>query len=508
MRKRAVVGLVVLAGVVGALGWGVVGLQDAGAPIADAALFTARRGPLRIAITEHGVLQAKHSAKVVSLARRSGKITYLVEEGTVVAEGDVLCRLDATPLEQQLQGLRLDVVKTEADLNTARTELAIQKSENAAEIEKAAMTLEKARKEFERYTDGDAPQERVKLQIAIKAAETKLTTAQDDAEQTRRLHDKGFVSSAQLRQAEIAHEQAIDELALARREMEIFETFAFPMTFKEKQVAIADAERAATNASLRAEAKLRQREVAVESEEERLRQLRKQIEVLETEIANFTLTAPVPGVVIYGDPAQSWFREYVKIGGDVWGGMTLFTIPDLRVMQALVQVHETDIDKLAVGQRATVTMDTYPGLFLEGSVTRIANLASGGGADPASDEVRRFTVEIDLDSTEGRELKPGVSAKAEVFVREIPDALHVPTQCVFAEDGAMRVLVDAGDGPERRAVEIGAANDRYVQIVAGLEPGDRVLLYNPSLPGRRDAAPAEAGDDAPATPAGPVAAGR
>jgi len=504
MGRRAVLGAVAAAGVVGAMGWGVVGLTSTGgAAVDEASLYTVRRGDLRITITENGVLQAKHSAKVVSLANRSGKITFLVEEGTEVAEGDVLCRLDTTALDQELQRLQLEVVKTEADLNTARTELAIQRSENAAEIEKSEMALEKARKEFERYADGDAPQERVKLEIAIKDAETELTTAEESHEQTRRLYDKGFVASSQVRQERIKHEQALNKLTLAERDLEIFEEFTFPMTLKEKQVAIRDAERAQTNASLRAEAKLRQREVAVESEEKRLAQLRDQIATIEEEIANFTLTAPVPGVVIYGDPSRSWFREYVKIGGDVWGGMTLFTIPDLRVMQVQVQVHETDIDKLEIGQRATVTMDTYPGLFLEGAVTKIANLASGGGADPASDEVRRFTVEIDLDSTKGRVLKPGVSAKAEVFIEEIDDALYIPAQCVFAEDGAMRVLVADADAPRRREIAIGAANAQYVQVLDGLETGDRVLLYNPSLPGV--SAPDAPPTDEAAPDAGPVA---
>ena len=58
----------------------------------------------------------------------------------------------------------------------------------------------------------------------------------------------------------------------------------------------------------------------------------------------------------------------------MWGGFTLFTIPDLRVMKVQVEIHEADINKIKKTQRVTVTMDTYPGLVLEGEVTKIAPL--------------------------------------------------------------------------------------------------------------------------------------
>jgi len=506
MGRRTVYGFTGL-GAAAALGLGVAIVSPARSGEAEDALHIVRRGDLRITLVENGVLQAKHSAQVVSLARRGGKIMSLVEEGTVVEEGDVLCELDATPLIERLQERRLEVVQTEADLNTAQTELEIQKSENAANIEKTKMALDKARKEYERYTDGDAPQERTKLTIAIKEAETTLSIAEEEYEQAQKLYEKGFIASAQLRQDRVEHEKSIDELALAKRDLEIFEEFTFPMTLKEKEVAVRDAERESANAALRAQAMLRQKEVAVESAEERLRQLRQQIESIEEEIGHFTIRAPVPGVVIYGDPGEPWTRNYVQVGRDVWGGITLFTIPDLREMQARVQVHETDIDKIRPGQRAAVTMDTYPGLFLEGEVTRVANLATGASGDGATEvEVREFSVEIDLDSTKGRELKPGVSAKAEIFIEDVRGAVYVPVQCVFEEEGAMRVLVAQGEGegaPRRRAVRIGPANDQFVQIVEGLEPGERVLLYNPSLPG----AQAPEDDDAHEPPAALPASG-
>ena len=491
MGKRTIFLVLTLISVTVVVAWGLVSLGEGSAAATEASMFAVRMGDLRISITENGVLQAKNSAKVVTMAQRQGKIVNVVEEGKSVEEGETLAQLDTTPLKEQLQELEMEVVKTEADLNTARTELTIQKSENAANIEKTTMALAKAKKEYERYSDGDAPKERVKLQIAIKEVQSELRIAEDKFKQTTKLSVKGFASGSELQRDEIKYAQARDKIKVAQRDLEIFESFSFPMMLTDKKTAIKDAKRAHDNANLRASAKLRQREVAVESQEQRLKSLHRQIDKLKEDIGYFSLKAPVPGVVIYGDPARRWYRQYVKIGADVWGGMTLFTIPDLRVMQVRVQVHETDIDKLKVGQRATVTMETYSGLFLKGKVTQIANLASGESNDPNADEVRNFTVYIDLDSTEDRDLKPGVSAKAVIFIEDVHDALYVPAQCVFEEDDAVNVLVtdDAG-APQRRVVQIGASNEQYVQITSGLQEGEKVLLYNPALPSGSPAAPA------------------
>ena len=69
------------------------------------ALYTVERGKLTVTITENGSLMAKNSEKINFAGRRPGKITFLVEEGKTVAEGEVICKLDTTDLEKQIQRL-------------------------------------------------------------------------------------------------------------------------------------------------------------------------------------------------------------------------------------------------------------------------------------------------------------------------------------------------------------------------------------------------------------------
>ncbi len=235
--------------------------------------------------------------------------------------------------------------------------------------------------------------------------------------------------------------------------------------------------------------------------EQRLGALTKSLDQITQEIEKATIKAPTPGLVLHGDPQQGYWSERMKLGGNVWGGQTLFTIPDLRVMQVQVQIHEADINKLKEGLAATVTMDTYPGLVLKGSVSKIAQVA--GSQRPWDDDsnVKKFKVEITLEERADLQLRPGISAKAEIFIERLDDVLFVPRQAIFLEEGQHYCYTLVGGKPERRPIDVGVSSDLFTNVTGGLNEGDRVLLYNPTLgtgPGTEKANATQPANPAPA----------
>jgi multidrug efflux pump subunit AcrA (membrane-fusion protein) len=447
-------------------------------------LFATRLGLLKVTLIENGSLVAKDSSKVNADVRGDAKITWLIEEGESVEEGDLLCKLDPTEQQDDLEERELDIVQAQANLDTAVTDKEIQETQNESDIEKADINLEKAGKQLERYTEGDAPKDRRNLEVLISEAQTNHTKAKKKYEDSKTLVERDFINRLLFEEDEIAYERRGVQLEGAKRDMELFEQYTFPMTLKERQVAVSEAQRSVDTVAKRAASSLRQKEVAVDQYEKRLEKLEKQRDELVERIEKMTLHAPIPGIVIYGDPRRPWRRENIRVGGEIWGDTTVITLPDLRVMQVKLRVHEADISKLSDGQRVSVSMDSYPGLVLEGAVTRIATIASGDNDWDEEPEVRKFDVEVTVDS-EGMdvELKPGVSAKAEIFIEEKQNVLFIPLQCVFQESGKYRawVLADSGE-PEAVEVKPGLSNEAYVEILEGLVQGQRVLLYNPNLP--------------------------
>jgi HlyD family secretion protein len=477
-----------IGGAVALAGGGVlVATRDSRAATTDTpneGLYTVVRGELPITLTENGTLVAKESKQVAMQASRGGKIAWLIDAGKEVAEGDVLCRIDPTELQSSIQQAELDITQSEADLKKAQNEAELQVTETQANLEKAGIALDKAEKELKRYTEGDGPQEQRKLLIALKDKQTEYGNKKKVFEDSKTLLEQNYLKRSDLEKDQIAFERAQVELEGAELELKMFNEYKHPMALSDKQIAVSDAKREVDATRKRNEGKLLQCQVDVTRCEKSLLQRKERLRQQKEDLERFTLKAPCAGIVLHGDPKQPWYRENLKVGGDVWEGTTVCTIPDLRVMQVKVQVHEADINKLKPALKATITMESYPGVVLGGEVTNIASIANtnnewgGGGADA----VKKFDVEITIEQREGLKLRPGISAKATVAIDHLADVVYVPLQSVVVEAGthALFVAADAGQSA-RRVVEVGASNDNYVQITKGVEPGERVLLYNPSL---------------------------
>ncbi len=512
MRILVAAGAAVLLGGGGFWWWAARASGDtAASSISEQGLYRVTRGDLTISLTENGTLVAKESKKIVPTLRGRGKITFIVEEGRVVAEGDELCKFDTTELQQQIDQSQLEITKAEADLSTAKTELEIQGKENESNIKKANIARDSAEKLQEKYNKGERPQEVRRIEIAIKEAETTFKKAERNFTESKTFYQKKYISLSQLEQDEQEYDRAKIALERAQKEKELFEEYTLPMTVRDKQTALEDSTLGLETASKRAESTLRQKQVNVEQQQKRLDKLNEQLKKSQEEMEKMILKAPCPGIVIYGDPRYTWedFTNNMKVGGEIWGGNTLFTIPDLRIMQVKLQIHEADINKIKLEMPTRVTMDTYAGLTMTGKITKIAAIANGAGNPwESSSEVKKFDVEVTLESRPDVELKPGISAKAEVLIDTRKGAVYVPLQCVFLESGKQWCYaLDAEKKPQKAEVKPGLSNDSYLEILEGLTEGQQVLLYNPSVP--TGAAPTEEPtEQKPAeTPAAPPPSG-
>lgn len=480
---KIVVALLVLASAAGAAYyfWQPLASESSASPgVVTDNLFTVVRGDLKITLAENGTIRAKDSVKIRADIDGQAKIVSLIEEGKTVAEGEEIARLDTTELTQQVERLEIDVASTRADRDAALTDKQIQETENQATFQKNDLAVEEKKMELERYLEGDAHQEERKLTIAIEDGEVQFRRAKKKYQDSLTLHEQDFIPKNQLELDEIEMRKAEVQLESGKLELELWKKYTFPMTRTTKQTAVSDAERERQTGAARAQSMLRQKEVRFEQAEKKLKSLEDQLAKRKRELEAMTVKAPCPGIVLYGDPERYWMGEDVKVGGTVWGRNPFLTIPDLRVLQVQLLIHEADINKVKPDQTAYVTMDTYAGLKLNGKVTKIASIARNRGWDEDAAEVKKFEVAITLEGSE-LTLKPGISAKAEIQIDERNDVIHVPLQAVFVEQGDSFCYVLESGKPARRAVKSGLGNDNFMEITEGLSEGELVLLYNPNL---------------------------
>ena len=152
------------------------------------------------------------------------------------------------------------------------------------------------------------------------------------------------------------------------------------------------------------------------------------------------------------------------------------TIPNLSRMQVQTSIHESVLDQVKPGLKASVRVDAASNQQYAGTVQSVAVLPDQGGWSGSDTKVYATVVQID---EEVEFLKPGMTAVVEIHVDRLPDVVAVPIQAIMQRDGETFCYVQDGQGVERRLVEVGATNDKYVQIKSGLEVSEKVVL-NPS----------------------------
>ena len=143
------------------------------------------------------------------------------------------------------------------------------------------------------------------------------------------------------------------------------------------------------------------------------------------------VTAPMTGIVVRRAVEEG---EVAVIGTMNNPGTVLLTVADLTVMEAELEVDETDIGTIQLGQKATVTVDAFPGKKFQGDVTEIGNspiVSETTGT--TSQEATDFKVTVTLDNP-GVALRPGLTADGEIVTATRDSAVTVPIQALVIRD--------------------------------------------------------------------------
>jgi RND family efflux transporter MFP subunit len=188
-----------------------------------------------------------------------------------------------------------------------------------------------------------------------------------------------------------------------------------------------------------------------------LRQIQALISVQTEKLDDYTITAPMDGVVL---------RRDGEIGEIAEPGQILFRVGVPKPLQVVAEVNEEDIPRVAVGQMALLRNDAFQGRRIEGKVHEIT---------PMGDAVAR-TYRIRIALPDATPLIVGMSVEANVVTREKQGALLVPADAVQGS----QVFVVEGDRVRRRQVEIGIRGTRSVEVVSGLREGDLVVSPAPA----------------------------
>lgn len=187
------------------------------------------------------------------------------------------------------------------------------------------------------------------------------------------------------------------------------------------------------------------------------------------ELNEATIRAPIGGVVTV---------RHIKLGNTLNPNDPAFEIKQLDNIEAVLNVPEKELAKLAEGQLARVRVDALAGEVFEGEVERVA---------PEVDaESGTFRVTVELDNPSGR-LKPGMFVRVNIRYDSSLDALLVARDAVVTEEDLSAVFVVREGVAERQVVELGYISGGDVEIRGGLAEGEQVVITGQR--GLRDGSP-------------------
>ena len=329
------------------------------------------------------------------------------------------------------------------------------------------------------------------LASAADQAQASLAAARSQAEQLRVASQSAHAALKQA-QDEFARQQQLWKSGLTTKQA--LDTAESTLRMRESDAASADKQ--------------------IDTQHLRMRQEQAALESARYNLSKVRIQSPIDGIVTRRNIEEG---ETVVVGTMNNAGTVLLTIADMSVIEAQVEVDETDIPTVNIGQKASVTIDAMPGRTFHGHVTEIGNSpiqsTSGTTQTSASTQATNFLVKVKLDE-QIPDVRPGFTCTADITTATRQAVLSVPIQATTVRE----VVVDREgnvvrppqtDKRRRRPsttapqeikagetrkelegvfvvrndtvaefvpVKTGIAGEKYFEVLSGLKEGDKVVV--------------------------------
>ncbi len=181
---------------------------------------------------------------------------------------------------------------------------------------------------------------------------------------------------------------------------------------------------------------------AVSGIEQRIQQARAQLAASQDSLSKTTLKSPINGVVT-ARPVEA--GENAVVGTMNNPGTVLLTISDMSIVEAEMEVDETDIPRVKLNQKAKLTIDAYPEKTYEGVVTEIGGSPITKSVLGTDASAVNFKVKIQIENPP-ESLRPGFSTTAEIETDRKTQALAIPIPALVVAEESTLVRVKKGKG--------------------------------------------------------------
>jgi HlyD family secretion protein len=466
---------------------------------------------LTVRITASGVVQP---VRRVNLSPKTqGRLSELfVEQGDYVEAGQVVARMESGELEAQLLQAEAGLARVRANLNKLQTgsrpeEIAAAQAKldralaNLAELEAgtrleevavAQAKLNEARARLADARSGSLDDEIAQARARLEANKADLQLASERVNRYQKLKDQGAVSEDSLeeylqnerRLSAVVDEAArrIEQLQQSQRsqvdrleatvEMERQALRQLQNGARAEDIAAAQAEVAEVRSNLNQLINgTRPEEIAAAQAE--VREAQAQVRYYETQLEDTKVRAPFAGVIAQRYAVEGAFVTPATSASDATSATSTSIVALAKDLEVLAKIPEADIGRIQPNQKVEIIADAYPDQVFEGRVQLIAPEAV------KERDVTLFQARVEI--LTGKDLlQSGMNVDLKFIGDKLNNALVVPTVAIITNKGETGVLLpDEQNQPQFHPVTIGSTIGNQIQILDGIEAGDRVFTELP-----------------------------
>jgi membrane fusion protein, multidrug efflux system len=181
-------------------------------------------------------------------------------------------------------------------------------------------------------------------------------------------------------------------------------------------------------------------------------------EEAEKQLAYTKVTAPIPGTIT---------KKILEEGTYVNTGNPIASIVDVSRLKVKINVSESNVYYLRVGDRVKITTDIYRGVTFEGKISFVS---------PRGDESHNYPVEVEISNSAKNPLKAGTFVNVEVSSGSSNEGLYIPREALQGSIKDAKVYVAENGKALLKNVVIGRESNESLEVASGLNPTDKVIV--------------------------------
>ncbi|MFQ5739356.1 MAG: HlyD family secretion protein [Acidobacteriota bacterium] len=374
-----------------------------------------------------------------SSANREFRVRRGVVDVTVAAKGKVEPWREVRITAKMMGRIKRILVNEGDRVVKGQLIVEMEDDELRAQLGQAQARLEQAKAKLAEVDAGPREQELEAARARLKETGAVLDEAQATLKRYRGLREVGVISDAQLDEAEKRHQVAAARYRTASERLSLVQAGARKEARKVARAAVKQAEADVAH--------------------------------VQTLFDNTRVRAPISGKVLwrYMEPGEVIVMQRPQ---------PILTLVDLSRVIVRAEIDESEIQKVRVGQEAVVTADAYPGVQFNGKVLDIAASVGKKGitGETPGEMLDVKVMEAKIELPREAALKLGLTVDVAITILRKEDIPIIPQKAIDEKNGEALVTIRNGDSYEVRKVVRGAEDDRYVEVVDGLEEGDVVMI--------------------------------